>query len=151
MLQGDAKLGCECLSRPEAPAMGSPLDRLTVFVELASAGLIEGEIIRHLAPRTCDAILNTLPVEARMYKWEDQFLYFDIPVSHGLERPQKAFRAGDISFWPLKSAICLHLVAGITYSQMNPVGRISSGLEGLSGVESGTNVVFRRGGGPARP
>ena len=63
----------------------SEVSRVKVKFKIEGLGEAEGELIRHLAPRTAGAILRTLPVEGRAAIWKEE-VYFEIPVKAGEEK-----------------------------------------------------------------
>nr|NIP66720.1 hypothetical protein [Candidatus Bathyarchaeota archaeon]NIU80856.1 hypothetical protein [Candidatus Bathyarchaeota archaeon]NIW34134.1 hypothetical protein [Candidatus Bathyarchaeota archaeon] len=58
--------------------MNESVSRIPVRFVVQGVGEAEGELVRHLAPRTVEAIANQLPVEGRVALWKEE-VYFEIP------------------------------------------------------------------------
>lgn len=70
--------------------------------------VIEGQLLRFLAPRTIDALLKKKVLEGRGFKTYG-VLYFGIPLSMGNEKPSQEISRGLIAYWPKPSAICIFI------------------------------------------
>jgi len=81
------------------------ISRIPIKIIVEGLGEAEGELIRHLAPRTVDAIANRLPIEGRAALWKEE-VYFEIPVKMGEEKAKATVETGTIAYWPMGSAIC---------------------------------------------
>ncbi|MBC7130935.1 hypothetical protein H5T51_06940 [Candidatus Bathyarchaeota archaeon] len=106
-------------------------------------GEAEGELIRHLAPRTVDLIVRQLPLEGRAAIWQEE-VYFEIPVKMGEEKAKSTVETGTIAFWPMGSALCIFYGKSQPYSPVNVVGKVTSNLELFSRVKSGTKIRVER-------
>lgn len=109
------------------------------FVVNASGGAAEGELIRHLAPRTVEAIIKRLPLEGRAALWKEE-VYFEIPVKMGEEKARATVGRGAIAFWPMGKALCIFYGESQPYSPVNVVGQVTRNLELFKGVKSGTKI-----------
>ena len=69
-------------------------------------GPVEVELLEDKNPRTVEAILEALPIESVAERWGDE-VYFETPVSMGLENSQEVVNEGDVAFWPPGSSICI--------------------------------------------
>jgi len=103
----------------------------------------EGELVRHLAPRTIDMIVRKLPLEGRTALWKEE-VYFEIPVKMGEEKAKSTVEKGAIAFWPMGSAICVFYGETQPYSPVNVLGKITKKLELFSRVKSGTIVKVEK-------
>jgi hypothetical protein len=115
------------------------VSRLPVKFVIDSIGEAEGELIRHLAPRTVEAITRKLPIEGRAALWREE-VYFEIPVKMGEEKAKPTVETGQIAFWPMGSALCIFYGESQPYSPVNIVGKITKGLELFKRVKSGTKI-----------
>ncbi|MBS7659118.1 hypothetical protein KEJ28_00235 [Candidatus Bathyarchaeota archaeon] len=106
-------------------------------------GEAEGELVRHLAPRTVDLIVKALPIEGRAAIWKEE-VYFEIPVRMGEEKPVNIVERGTIAFWPVGSALCIFYGKSQPYSPVNVIGRITTNLEIFSKIKSGTKIRVER-------
>src|SRR5690606_21539812 len=55
-------------------AAGS-VSRLRIELEVVNKGSAQAELVRHLAPVTCSAILKGLPLQDRVHRYADKFVY----------------------------------------------------------------------------
>ena len=58
------------------------VSRISVKFIIENTGEAQGELVRHLSPRTVDAILKKLPIEGRAAIWKQE-IYFETPVAAG--------------------------------------------------------------------
>jgi len=119
--------------------MSETVSRLNVKFVIDGVGEAEGELIRHLAPRTVEAITRKLPVEGRAALWKEE-VYFEIPVKMGEEKAKPTVEKGQIAFWPMGSALCIFYGESQPYSPVNILGKITKGLELFKRVKSGTKI-----------
>jgi hypothetical protein len=119
------------------------ISRLPIKFIIESIGEAEGELIRHLAPRTVDAILRKLPMEGRAALWKEE-VYFEIPLEMGEEKPKPKVEKGDIAYWPMGNALCVFFGASQPYSQVNIVGKVVHNLELFANVKSGAVIKLER-------
>jgi len=113
--------------------------RIQIKFIIDGIGEAEGELIRYLAPRTVDAIVNRLPIEGRAALWKEE-VYFEIPVKMGEEKAKSTVETGTIAYWPMGSALCIFYGSSQPYSPVNVVGRITKNLEIFKQVKSGTKI-----------
>ena len=116
------------------------VSRIPIKFVIEGVGEAEGELIRHLAPRTAGAILRTLPVEGRAAIWKEE-VYFEIPIKAGEEKAKPTVEKGDLAFWPMGSALCIFYGESQPYGPVNLVGRVTKNLEAFQKVKSG--VIIR--------
>jgi len=76
------------------------ITRVPIKFFIENVGEAEGELIRHLAPRTVDAITKVLPVEGRAALWKEE-VYFEIPIKMGDEKAKPKVEKGTIAYWPM--------------------------------------------------
>lgn len=119
------------------------VSRLPVKFIIDSVGEAEGELVRHLAPRTVEAITRKLPVEGRAALWKEE-VYFEIPVKMGDEKAKPTVEKGQIAFWPMGSALCIFYGESQRYSPVNIIGQITKGLELFERVKSGTKIKVEK-------
>lgn len=119
------------------------MSRISVKLLVEGLGGAEGEFVRHLAPRTVDAIVKKLPLEGRAALWKEE-VYFEIPVKMGEEKAKATVEKGDLAFWPMGNALCIFYGESQPYSQVNIVGRVTENLELFSRVKSGTRIRVER-------
>lgn len=115
------------------------VSRVPIKFVIEGVGEAEGELARHLAPRTVEAIMKKLPLEGRAAVWKEE-VYFEIPVKMGKEKAKPTVEKGTIAFWPMGSALCIFYGETQPYSPVNIVGKITGNLELFRQVKSGTKI-----------
>ena len=115
------------------------ISRTKIRFVIDGLGKAEGELVRHLAPRTIGMIVRKLPLEGRAALWKEE-VYFEIPVKMGEEKAKSTVEKGTIAFWPMGSAICIFYGESQPYSPVNIIGEVMDNLEIFSKVESGTKI-----------
>ncbi|MGC9345493.1 MAG: cyclophilin-like fold protein [Candidatus Bathyarchaeales archaeon] len=119
------------------------ISRIKIKFIIDGLGEAEGELIRHLAPRTVDMIVRKLPIEGRAALWKEE-VYFEIPVKMGEEKAKGTVEKGTIAFWPMGSAICIFYGETQPYSPVNILGKMTKNLELFSKVSSGTKIKVEK-------
>lgn len=119
------------------------VSRIPIKIIIEKIGEVEGEFIRHLAPRTVDAIVRALPVEGRAALWKEE-VYFEIPAKMGEEKAKPKVEKGDLAFWPMGSALCIFYGESQPYSAVNIVGKVTKNLELFAKVKSGSAIRVER-------
>lgn len=119
------------------------VSRLPIKFVVNNIGEAEGQLIRHLAPRTVEAITAQLPMEGRAALWKEE-IYFEIPVKMGNEKAKPKVKKGQIAYWPMGSALCIFYGQTQPYSPVNIVGEITKNLEMFERVRSGTRINVKR-------
>jgi hypothetical protein len=119
------------------------ISRVKIKFVIDGLGEAEGELVRHLAPRTVDMIVRKLPLEGRSALWKEE-VYFEIPVKMGEEKAKNTVEKGTIAFWPMGSAICVFYGESQPYSPVNILGKITKNLELFSRVKSGTKIKMEK-------
>ena len=115
------------------------ISRIPIKIIVEGLGEAEGELIRHLAPRTVDAIANRLPIEGRAALWKEE-VYFEIPVKMGEEKAKATVETGTIAYWPMGSALCIFYGSSQPYSPVNIIGKVTKNLEIFRQVKSGMKI-----------
>jgi len=119
------------------------VSRIPIKFTIEGVGEAKGELIRHLAPRTVDAIAKRLPMEGRVALWKEE-VYFEIPVKMGKEKAEPTVEKGAIAYWPMGSALCIFYGKTQPYSPVNIVGQVTENLELFGRVKSGTKIVVEK-------
>ncbi|MEM0058368.1 MAG: cyclophilin-like fold protein [Candidatus Bathyarchaeia archaeon] len=122
---------------------GAEISRIKIRFTIEGLGEAEGELVRHLAPRTVDMIVRKLPFEGRAALWGEE-VYFEIPVKMGEEKAKRTVERGTIAFWPMGSALCIFYGETQPYSSVNVLGRITKNLEIFSKVKSGAVIKVEK-------
>lgn len=119
------------------------ISRIPIKFIIEKLGETEGELVRHLAPRTIDAITKKLPLEGRAALWKEE-VYFEISVKAGEEKAKPTVEKGTIAYWPMGSAICVFYGESQPYSPVNIIGTMTKNLELWRQVKSGTKIRIEK-------
>jgi len=119
------------------------VSRIPIKFTIEGVGEAEGELIRHLAPRTVDAIAKRLPMEGRAALWQEE-VYFEIPVKMGKEKAEPTVEKGAIAYWPMGNALCIFYGESQPYSPVNIIGQVTKNLELFGRVKSGAKIVVEK-------
>lgn len=119
------------------------VNRIPIIFVIEGIGKAEGELTRHLAPRTVEAIAKKLPLEGRAALWEEE-IYFEIPIKMGNEKAKPTVERGEIAYWPMGNALCVFYGTSQPYSQVNIIGKITKDLELFRLVKSGTKIAVKK-------
>jgi len=123
--------------------MEESVSRIPVKFIIEKLGETEGELARHMAPRTIDAITKKLPLEGRAALWKEE-VYFEISVKAGEEKAKPTVEKGTIAYWPMGSAICIFYGESQPYSPVNIIGTMTKNLELWKQVKSGTKIRIEK-------
>jgi len=115
------------------------MSRTPIRFVINQIGEAEGELIRHLAPRTVDAIIKKLPLEGRAALWKEE-VYFEIPIKIGGEKAKASVERGTLAFWPMGNALCIFYDESQPYSPVNVVGQVTKNLMLFKQVKSGSII-----------
>ena len=119
------------------------VSRIPIKFIIEGIGEAEGELVRHLAPRTVDAISKRLPFEGRAALWREE-VYFQIPVKLGKEKAEPTVEKGALAYWPMGNALCIFYGGSQPYSSVNLVGQVTKNLELFERVKSGTKIIVEK-------
>ena len=119
------------------------VSRVHIRFLINEIGEAEGELVRHLAPRTVEAIAKKLPIEGRATLWKEE-VYFEIPVKMGEEKAKDTVEKGTVGFWPMGNALCVFYGRTQPYSPVNIIGQVTKNLELFKEVKSGSKIRVER-------
>ncbi|MDH4221267.1 MAG: cyclophilin-like fold protein [Candidatus Bathyarchaeota archaeon] len=119
------------------------VSRIPIKFTIEGIGEAEGELVRHLAPRTVDAIAKKLPIEGRAALWREE-VYFQISVKLGKEKAEPTVEKGAVAYWPMGNALCIFYGGSQPYSPVNIVGQVTKNLELFERVKSGTKIMVEK-------
>ncbi|MEM3078614.1 MAG: cyclophilin-like family protein [Nitrososphaerales archaeon] len=117
------------------------VSKLRITIEVYGKGRAEGEVFRHLAPITLNALLRNMPSQGRAIRFKDQFVYITLGIVAGVEKARKSFQKGEIGFLSSNGALCFFLENCEVAMPINPLGKITSGLDMLSKVGAGDVIT----------
>lgn len=129
----------------------SKLTLMDIRIESEKAGIIRAELDPALAPKTVEAIVRALPIEAHAKRWGDE-VYFSIAVHVELENPRETVAVGDLAYWPPGQALCIffgptpasrHAGEIRPASPVTPVGRVVGDPQRLARISEGDRIIVR--------
>lgn len=109
------------------PSEFQSVSTIPIKIGLNQALEVEGELKRHLSPLTVKKLLEVFPIYGRINNYEDRFIYIQVGLQIGSEKPVNTFKKGDLAFSPLGNFICIFLDDALLSQKMNLLGRITSG------------------------
>ncbi|AIF84248.1 hypothetical protein NTE_02194 [Candidatus Nitrososphaera evergladensis SR1] len=124
-------------------ATGGSVSRVRLVAEVAGKGSAECELVRHLAPLTTSALLKGLPVQDRVHRLEDKFVYIETGLVIGAEKAKTQFKRGDLAFLPSNGAICF-IIKDCTTQAMNAIGKIVNNMEIVEDVQTGDVIAVKK-------
>jgi hypothetical protein len=123
-------------------AAGS-VSRSKVIIEVAGKGSAEAELVRHLAPLTCNAMLKSLPLQDRVHRYADKFVYIETGLVIGAEKQKTQFSKGDVAFMISNGSICVFL-QDAAVQPMNMLGRIPGNIDAIASSQPGDIMVVKK-------
>ncbi len=114
------------------------------------AGMIEVQAELN-STRTAKALFGILPIKAMANTWGNE-IYFDVPLSMGIEDGKQVVEMGDVAYWPDGPSLCLFFgrtpaSRGNEIRAASPVtilGKIAGDPKVLKSVRSGTEVTVEK-------
>lgn len=113
---------------------------------------VECKIFFDENPRTAEALIKALPLEARAELWGKE-IYFEVPFRVGLEKAKEIVDYGDVAYWPEGPALCLFFGPTLSspssnvikpYSPVNVIGKILGDPKVLEKVKEGERVKVEK-------
>jgi len=119
-----------------------------IKIDLFGIGTIEGNIIRHIAPLTADAIINKLPIVLRGRFSFGSKRYWTLP---GVEifkgtNPKSIINVdkGDILYNPKTDELIIALEDIEMSNKVNKIGKVDANLEILGQARNGLNTKISK-------
>jgi hypothetical protein len=119
------------------------VSRFKLAIEIANKGSTPAEIVRHLAPLTSNAILKSLPLQDRVHKYADKFVYIETGLVIGAEKQRTQFHRGDVAYLTSNGSICV-FVQDATVQPMNPLGIITGNIEVVESSQPGDVMIVKK-------
>jgi hypothetical protein len=119
------------------------VSRFKLALEVANKGSAEAELVRHLAPVTSNAILKSLPLQDRVHRYADKFVYIETGLVIGAEKQKTQFRRGDVAYLTSNGSICV-FVQDATVQPMNPIGVITNDIEVVESSQPGDVMIVKK-------
>jgi len=119
------------------------VSKLNIAIEVYGKGRAEGEVFRHLAPITLNSLLRNIPLHGRAIRFKDEFIYITSGIIAGVEKARKSFQRGEIGFLSSNGALCFFLKNCDVAVPINPLGKVTSGLDVLMKAEVGDVITVK--------
>jgi hypothetical protein len=113
-----------------------------IKITVHGKGEVSAEIFRHLAPTTVGAIIMKMPIHGRVSRIGESNICIITQISTGVEKGRTSFARGDLAFLTLNGSICIFLKEAKSARPMNPIGRVTSGLDILDKAGSGDTITL---------
>jgi hypothetical protein len=121
---------------------------LPIKIELFGIGTIEGNIIRHIAPLTADAIINKLPIVLRGRFSFGSKNYWTLPGLGIYKGPNPKsvnnVEKGDILYNPKTDEFIIALEDIEMENKVNKVGKVDTNLKILLEARNGLNTKISK-------
>ena len=121
-----------------------------IMIEFGNVGIVEGELLDKVSPKTYEAFLKAMPFESNANTWGEE-IYFDTPVNMTSENGKKKVEVGDIAYWPPGRSMCLFFgrtpastsSEPVAASPVNIIGKITKNIELLHKVGNGAGIKVK--------
>ena len=119
------------------------VSRFKLTIEIANKGSASAELVRHMSPLTSNAILKALPLQDRVHRYVDKFVYIETGLVLGAEKQRTQFRRGDLAYLTSNGSICV-FVQDAAVQPMNQLGIITGNIEVVESSQPGDVMVVRK-------
>jgi uncharacterized protein len=119
------------------------VSRLKLVIEITNKGSATCELVRHLAPVTAREIIKSLPVQDRIHRFSDKFVYIETGLVIGAEKQTTKFKRGDLAFLTSNASLCIFM-KDAAVQPMNPLGIITSNLEVIESSKTGDVMLVKK-------
>ena len=120
------------------------VSKIDVILEVNGRERIKCQLKRHLSPMTVGLITRMLPLEGNVHQMGRSIMYFETGINSGIERKRTDFKKGDIAFLPTEGSICFYMDDISNVKPMTIIGKITDGIEKLSGIKSSDVLSLSR-------
>lgn len=120
---------------------GNDMSSVRFRMRVVGLGEVVGEFNRSKTPKTVFQIIKMGRFRGRITV-EEGFVGFITNVIAGHEKSRKDFQPGDVGYQPLNRGLWVAVTKARAKLPMNPVGKVTNGLEVLRSVKSGEEVIL---------
>ena len=125
------------------PQSAGSVSRFKIAIEIQNKGFASAELVRHLAPLTASALLKSLPLQDRVHRYADKFIYIETRLTIGAEKQKARFHRGDIAYLTSNSSICVFM-QDATVQPMNSLGIVTANLEVIESTQPGDVMIVKK-------
>ena len=120
------------------------ISKIDLILEINGNEKIRCQLKRHLSPMTVGLITRMLPLEGNAHQMGRSIIYFETGINTGIERKRIDFKKGDIAFLPTEGSICFYMDDISDGKPMAIIGKITDGIDKLSGIKSSDVLSLSR-------
>jgi len=121
---------------------------IPIKIDLFGIGIIEGNIIRYIAPLTADAIIDKLPLVLRGRFSFGSKKYWTLPGVEIYKGPNSKstdnVEKGDILYNPKTDELIIALEDLEMANKVNKIGKVDTNLDILLEARNGLNTKFSK-------
>ncbi len=121
---------------------------IPIKIDLFGIGIIEGNIIRYIAPLTADAIIDKLPLVLRGRFSFGSKKYWTLPGVEIYKGPNSKstdnVEKGDILYNPKTDELIIALEDIEMANKVNKIGKVDTNLDILLEARNGLNTKFSK-------
>jgi uncharacterized protein len=125
------------------PESAGSVSRFKIAMEIQNKGSASAELVRHLAPLTAGAVLKSLPLQDRVHRYADKFIYIETRLVIGAEKQKTLFHRGDIAYLTSNSSICVFM-QDATVQRMNSLGIVTANLKIIESSQPGDVMIVKK-------
>jgi hypothetical protein len=119
------------------------VSRFKISIEIQNKGSASAELVRHFAPQTTGVVLKGLPLQDRVHRYVDKFIYIETRLMIGAEKQTTRFHRGDIAYLTSNSSICVFM-RDATVQPMNSLGIVTSNLKVIESSQPGDVMIIKK-------
>ena len=121
--------------------LATSVSRIDISIGIQGKGIAEGEIFRHLAPMSVGLLVRSSPIHGRLIR-QKGFVSILTRLEAGVERGRTHFTRGELAFFAMNGSICVFFEDSDLPRPMNPLGRISKGVEVIETAGPGVSATL---------
>jgi uncharacterized protein len=125
------------------PGSAGSVSRFKISMEIQNKGSASAEVVRHLAPLTAGAVLKSLPLQDRVHRYADKFIYIEAGLVIGAEKQRTIFHRGDVAYLTSNSSICVFM-RDATVQPMNSLGIVTANLKVIESSQPGDVMIIKK-------
>ena len=96
-----------------------------------------------MQPQSAAALLKSLPLQDRVHRYADKFIYIETKLTIGAEKQKTRFHRGDIAYLTSNSSICV-FIQDATVQPMNSLGIVAANLEVIESTQPGDVMIVKK-------
>ncbi len=124
---------------------GTSVSRIAIEIVMSNNLIINAEIKRHLSPLTIKKLINMMPISGLINKYYDKFVYVNVNLEIGAEKPNSYFKRGNIAFAASGNFICVFLKDTSVSQKFSLLGDVTSdNLHLLETVKTGDFITIQK-------